>query len=181
MSSGEIASYCNVHLRTVIRWIEQGYLKAYKLPGRGNNRIHLTDFLDFLNEHEMPVPDELLVKNATILIVEDDAFMRRSIERVLVRQGFEVSHASDGIQAGLILAKARPALMTLDLNMPSMGGIEVLKSVRANEDLDGLKILVISALSEKELKQALACGADDILPKPFKNEELVLKIKKLLN
>ena len=47
LTSGEIASYCDVNLRTVIRWIESGKLKGFKLPGRGNNRVLVEDFVAF--------------------------------------------------------------------------------------------------------------------------------------
>ena len=48
LTSGEIATYCDVNLRTVIRWIESGKLKGFKLPGRGNNRVLVSDFVSFL-------------------------------------------------------------------------------------------------------------------------------------
>jgi len=59
LSTGEIAKLCDVNLRTVIRWIERGALKGFKLPGRGNNRVRVEDFLAFLVEHEIPIPAEL--------------------------------------------------------------------------------------------------------------------------
>ncbi len=58
-TTGDIALMCDVNLRTVIRWIERGSLQAHKLPGRGNNRVIETDFLQFLHTHGMPVPLEL--------------------------------------------------------------------------------------------------------------------------
>lgn len=60
LTTGEVAKYCGVNPRTVIRWIERGHLKAYHLPGRGDSRVEVHDFLSFLREHEMPIPEELL-------------------------------------------------------------------------------------------------------------------------
>ena len=59
LTTGEVAKYCGVNFRTVIRWIERGHLDAYKLPGRGDNRIPVESFVDFLNNNNMPVPEEL--------------------------------------------------------------------------------------------------------------------------
>lgn len=58
LTTGEVASFCDVNFRTVIRWIKRGHLKAYQLPGRGDNRIVIKDFLQFLVEHSMPIPDQ---------------------------------------------------------------------------------------------------------------------------
>ena len=73
LTSGEIASYCDVNLRTVIRWIESGKLKGFKLPGRGNNRVLVEDFVAFLERHDMPIPDSLKgIATPSILIVDDE-------------------------------------------------------------------------------------------------------------
>lgn len=58
-TTGEIANYCGVNFRTVIRWIKRGHLNAYQLPGRGDNRIALEELVDFLERYNMPVPPEL--------------------------------------------------------------------------------------------------------------------------
>ena len=83
LTSGEIASYCDVNLRTVIRWIENGKLKGFKLPGRGNNRVLVEDFIEFLERHDMPIPDALKGDaTPSILIVDDEMPVAKSIQRV---------------------------------------------------------------------------------------------------
>ena len=69
-----------------------------------------------------------------------------------------------------------PALMTLDLQMPGMDGLKVIEYVRDRPHLARLKILVVSALPENKLQQALSAGADDVLSKPFKPETLLEKV-----
>ena len=59
LTTGEIAHYCGVNFRTVIRWIKRGYLNAFQLPGRGDNRVEMRDFLAFLERHNLPIPEEL--------------------------------------------------------------------------------------------------------------------------
>ena len=55
LTTGEVASYCGVNFRTVIRWIEKGYIESFKLPGRGDNRIRVDHFVNFLHHNKMPV------------------------------------------------------------------------------------------------------------------------------
>lgn len=59
LTTGEIAQHCGVNARTVIRWIKRGYLNAYQLPGRGDNRVAVEDFVNFLKAHDMPIPEGL--------------------------------------------------------------------------------------------------------------------------
>lgn len=179
LTTGEIAEYCGVNFRTVIRWVERGLLKAYQLPGRGDNRVEVSDFLDFLKKNNMPIPKEFQKHMERILIMDDEPEMAKSIQRVLRQQGYETMIANDGFRAGSLLTLFEPAVLTLDLQMPGVGGLEVLKFIREKEEFNRLKILVISAMPDKELQAALTAGADDILEKPFDNQILIQKIQHL--
>ena len=179
LTTGEIAKYCGVNFRTVIRWIERGQLKAYQLPGRGDNRVAIQDFLDFLAEHKMPIPDEFAEHRRRVLIVEDEPHMSKSIQRVLQREGYETLVASDGFRAGTLLGTFAPSVMTLDLKISGLSGLDVLTFVRSTQGLENVKILVVSAMPKEDLEQALAAGADDMLQKPFTNDELLEKIVQL--
>lgn len=183
-TTGQVAQYCGVHFRTVIRWIQRGELRAYRLPGRGDHRVSIGDLVAFLEKNRMRVPDELLVGSGSTkkvaLIVEDEPSMARSIVRLLHQQKFETLIAKDGFQAGIHLGNASPMLMTLDLKMPGMNGFDVLKVVRAREELGAMKILVISGDAQENLKKALREGADAVLPKPFTRTQFLEKLVKIL-
>lgn len=180
LTSGEVARLCNVNFRTVLRWIERGELAAYKLPGRGDNRIRVDDFLEFVSAHKMPVPAEFRPTPRRALVVDDEPHMARSIRRLLIREGFEVKIASDGFRAGVYLGEFAPALVTLDLQMPGLSGFDVLSFVRQMSGKDRIKILVVSGLDTCSLDQALIAGADAALPKPFDNAEFVALVRQLL-
>jgi two-component system response regulator VicR len=174
LSTGEIAKLCDVNLRTVIRWIERGALKGFKLPGRGNNRVRVEDFIAFLVEHDIPIPPELAGDdNRRVLIVDDEPAIARSIQRVLRSHGFVTDVAVDGFQGGTKLMKDRPVLMTLDLSMPGLSGYDVLSFVRETPEIAGTKIIVISALGSDALQKAMDLGADAVLTKPFDNDQLL--------
>jgi excisionase family DNA binding protein len=188
---GEIARYCDVHQRTVSRWIAQGRLKGYKLPGRGNYRVLIPDFVLFLKHQDMPIPDDFATYDETtaivgtsvkrILIIDDEAEIRNAIRRVLRPSGFDIISAADGFQAGVKLLSEKPDLITLDLSMPKLDGYEVLQFIQQQPSMRHIKIVVISGLSKNDLDKALGLGADLALPKPFDNERLRHAVTQLLD
>lgn len=180
LTTGEAAKYCGVTFRTIIRWIERGRLKAYKLPGRGDHRIKAEDFVCFLRENEMPIPKELENGNRIILVIEDQPEMASAIRRVLTRAGYTVEVASDGFIAGALLSRITPSLITLDLKMPGIDGYQVLTYIREHEEHALAKVLVISAEPPEGLEKAKKAGANDILAKPFENGELLEKVEQLI-
>ena len=182
LTTGDIAKMCDVNLRTVIRWIDRGALKGFKLPGRGNNRVRIEDFLVFLKEHDMPVPAELAdVHNNRVLIIDDEAAVARSISRVLRMAGYDTETAVDGFKGGSMLVKYQPALITLDLRMPGINGYDVLKFIRSTPETSAIKVVIVSALDQQSLQRALDEGADAALSKPFDNQELTDVIGRLLS
>lgn len=181
LTTGDIAKMCDVNLRTVIRWIDRGALKGFKLPGRGNNRVRVEDFVQFLHEHNMPVPPDLAAENnKRILIIDDEAAVARSIARILRAEGYETETALDGFQGGSQMIKYQPALVTLDLRMPGVSGYDVLKFIRSTPETEHIKVIVISALDQLSLQRARDEGADAVLSKPFDIETLTRTVSRLL-
>ena len=82
LKPSEIARYCDVHQRTVSRWIASGELVGHKLPGRGNYRVQVSDFINFLKKQNMPISDSLSLQKQ-VLIIDDEVNVRSSIKRTL--------------------------------------------------------------------------------------------------
>lgn len=181
LTTGEIAEFCDVNFRTVIRWIDRGLLKSYKLPGRGDNRVQPADFVAFLQENNMPIPDEFaeLDRQNRILVIDDDEGMASAISRLLIRQGYEVEVAHSGFEAGSKLASFQPVLVTLDLSMPGIDGFDVLRTLRTQHD-SAIKVIVISALNDMQLEKAIEQGADLTFRKPFDNDALITAVTQLI-
>lgn len=179
LTTGDIAKYCGVNFRTVIRWVERGLLKSYRLPGRGDNRITVQDFVAFLKKSNMPVPEEFKQFGRRVLIVDDESSMAKSIQRVLRQNGFETQIASDGFSAGSMLESFGPTVMTLDLSMPGMSGLEVVRFMRRQDRFSHVKILIVTALQQQKIDEAIKAGANDFLSKPFENDALLKKIRAL--
>jgi two-component system response regulator PrrA len=113
-----------------------------------------------------------------VLVVDDDAAIRRSLGRALRLRGFTVGEA-DGGAAALEQLAAAPDVLVLDVSMPGIDGIQVCRTLRAQGS--DLPVLVLSALDEVADRVAgLQAGADDYLVKPFALEELVLRLDALL-
>jgi len=183
LSTGEFAKYFGVGHRTVLRWIKEGYVNAFQLPGRGDNRIPLTEGVRFMRENNIPVPKELAdaVQPLSILIVEDDEAVVGMIERHLDEYGFRFQAASDGFKAGVALMDFKPDLLILDLAIPEMDGFEVLKFVRETEELKKTKVLVVSGTGDGELDKARKAGANKVLAKPFEPKKLKKAVARLLD
>jgi two-component system response regulator MprA len=114
-----------------------------------------------------------------ILVVDDDAGLRRAVRRVLVSQGFEVEVAADGAEALLLLRARAFDLVVLDVMMPGGDGIEVCERLRAEGDR--LPVLMLTARDAvRDRVAGLDAGADDYLVKPFANEELLARVRALI-
>lgn len=114
-------------------------------------------------------------KNELILIVEDDETISNFISAVLSLNGYNIIKTGNGIQAVSMAASHCPDLILLDLGLPDIDGIEVIKKVR---EWSGMPIIVISARGhEREKVEALDMGADDYITKPFGTSELLARIR----
>jgi DNA-binding response OmpR family regulator len=117
--------------------------------------------------------------SGAVLVVDDDAAIRRSLERGLRLSGFAVRTAADGPGALAAIRDTPPDVLVLDVSMPGMSGIEV--CTRLRDDGRDLPVLMLSALDETADRIAgLQAGGDDYLVKPFALQELVLRLRALL-
>lgn len=115
-----------------------------------------------------------------VLIVDDQFGIRMLLNEVFKKEGYETFQATNGIQALEIIKKEHPDLAVLDMKMPGMDGIEILKRVREFDDK--LKVLFMTAFGEIEiLEQAKALGAIRHFAKPFDIDEMKIAVKEELS
>ena len=126
----------------------------------------------------MDVPER---SGRLILVVDDEPAISKLLRTVLWVAGHRVVVAADGQQALNRVAEARPDLVILDLDMPSMGGFEVCRRLKAAPDTRLLPILVLTGTGEADARlRAWELGADEFLSKPFQTVELMARCRSLL-
>ena len=132
----------------------------------------------------MPGAGDVDLSGATVLVVEDEPGIAGFVRRGLTFEGFDVRLATDGRAALDQLRGTRPDLLVLDLMLPQVNGLEILRRVRAAERADNMPPLPIILLTARDAipdrVKGLESGADDYLVKPFAFEELAARVRALL-
>ena len=114
-----------------------------------------------------------------LLVVDDALFMRKMICGVAAEAGWEVvGEAGDGAEAVALYERLRPDLVTMDLVMPVMGGLEALRQIRDRDP--EAKVVVVTALDQKQaLMDSIRDGAIDFIVKPFERQRVLNLLSKL--
>lgn len=115
-----------------------------------------------------------------ILVVDDEASVVEVVRLYLQREGFSVRIARDGQEALTAVRTKRPALMVLDLMLPHIDGMEILRRLREDPQLDVPVIMLTARGQETDRIYGLEMGADDYVTKPFSPAELVSRVKAVL-
>lgn len=117
----------------------------------------------------------------TVLIVDDAAFMRMMIKKMITKEGFVVvAEAANGKEAIEAYKEHSPDIVLLDITMPIMDGIEALKGIKSvDEDAN---VIMCSAMGQQAMvMEAIKCGAKDFIVKPFKSDRVIESLNKALN
>jgi excisionase family DNA binding protein len=184
LTTGDVASYCEVTSAAVLKWIGSGKLPVFTTPG-GHYRILRTDFRDFLVQHGMFIDEGFFGKDhgkKRILIVDDEPTVVTFIEGALRLEGkYALATASDGFEAGQLVATFKPDLIILDIMLPGMDGFEVCSRVKTDPTTAHVKVLAVTGFATDEnIQKMLHAGADDYLAKPLSMEDLLAKVNGLL-
>ena len=180
-STFDIAKMLEIVPGTVANWIDSGKLKAFITPG-GHRRVALEDLLAFLQENAIPVP-ALLANSSSrkkILVIEDDEkFLKLIVKALKTFKDFELLTATDGFQAGQIVAGSKPDLVVLDIMLPDINGFKVCELIKAKNK--NTRVIAITGYDSEDIKKKiLESGADAYLIKPFHFKTLFEHIEKFL-
>lgn len=145
----------------------------------------LSDTRDAQTEAEQPGGDAPALTTVPtagqvplILVVDDSITVRRVTQRLLLREGYRVTLAADGLQALERLQDERPTVVLSDIEMPRMDGFDLARNIRADAALRGLPIIMItSRIAQKHRDHAIELGVDHYLGKPYSDEELLSLVK----
>jgi two-component system chemotaxis response regulator CheY len=113
------------------------------------------------------------------LIVDDAAFIRVTLRNVLETEGFEVEEAENGSVAVEKYDEFKPDVVTMDITMPEMGGIQAVREIVAKDP--NARVVMVSASGQRSVVQeALKSGAKDFIVKPFQADRVVIALKKAI-
>lgn len=118
---------------------------------------------------------------AQILLVDDSAYFRLKLRDILEDNGHTiVGEAADGVKAQILYTQLKPDLITMDISMPTLGGIEAVKKIlQMNAEA---KIVMVSALGQRDfVLEALKLGAKHFVVKPIEKDKLIEVVNKVLN
>jgi len=179
LSTYQAADYCNSSDSSIKRFIKSGKLKAYKTPG-GHYRIVKNDLYEFMKKNNIPLLEETELVRKKIIVVDDDKQMRESIAKYLRSTGYnyDILTAKDGFEAGSLVVQFIPDIIILDLVMPGMDGFDICRKIKRNPLTKNMKIVILTGYgTDENVKKAYDCGADMVLCKPQKNEEILKAIE----
>lgn len=116
---------------------------------------------------------------SSVLVVDDEAALRRTLRASLVTSGFAVEEAGNGPEAIAAIQRQSFDLVLLDVNMPGMSGVEVCRQIRAVAPRTGIVMVTVRDAEEDKIR-ALDAGADDYVTKPFRFRELIARVRAVL-
>jgi CheY-like chemotaxis protein len=117
-----------------------------------------------------------------ILIVEDDLFIRELYERQLAMAGYQVATAADGPQGLAQLTQFQPHLLLLDIMLPQMNGLDLLKTMKAKDETKDIPVILLTNLGQDSvIKEGFSLGADGYLIKSaYTPDQIIEEVKKFL-
>jgi excisionase family DNA binding protein len=168
-TTSEMAKILHVAVGSIINWVDDGQINAIITPG-GHRKIPYKELIKFLTTHKYDIPQELLRKKLVFLVDDEDemhSFFKQIFKNI---DGFELKCFSSGTEALISMGKNQPEIMIVDILMPDIDGIQVIKNIRSNKNFNDIHIIAISAIIDKK-ENSLNAGANVFLKKPFDIKE----------
>jgi excisionase family DNA binding protein len=174
LTLGQAAKYLGVAQSTIRKWSDQGLMPAFYTPG-GHRRFRRRDLDDFLaRSGRAGSPGPL------VLIVDDDAGLRKYVRASLEAEGYTVREAGSAEEGLAALDEEPPDLILLDVMMPKVDGWEMLRRVQERHDVGAIPVIMFSGRVDEDAEEAASRGAQAFIGKPFDPESLVESTKQLL-
>ena len=180
-TTGEAADICKVSQQTIIRCLDSGRLKGFRVPGSRFRRIPRDALVAFMKDNQIPI-EGLDSGKSKILVVDDDPEIIELFVDVLDRDGrFEIRTASTGYDAGMVTQEFMPDLIILDYMLPDVNGNVVCQTIRQREEFNNTKIIIVSGVvNQDEINDLLKSGADEFIKKPFNIERVIERVGQLM-
>jgi len=178
LTTGDVAKICNVAPRTVSKWFDSGQLKGYRIPGSKDRRIPVSELIRFMKLHNMPAT-ALPVGKIRVLVVDSDADAASALADTLqTKADYEVQTVRSNFETGVIAQKFAPHVLLINLLAEGIDATDICKNIRANEDLQTIKIIALAnRLSDSESAALLQKGFDGYVSDSTDAIEVIKKIE----
>ncbi|MFH1620201.1 MAG: response regulator [bacterium] len=170
----EVGKICNVSHTSVINWVTKKKLKAHFTPG-GHRRINLSELLKFLKQHRIEIPTDL-IRQPSVLIADDEQQILDMLTAAFseLAPEFKVRTTKNGIEALMMIGREKPDVLILDIIMPEMDGIKVVKELKVSAETRNIKIIVMTGKNLLDsYSNFLIRSTAGVFTKPFSVVELV--------
>ncbi|MCC6333903.1 MAG: response regulator [Myxococcales bacterium] len=181
LTSHEVASLMQVSPSAVLRWIDQGMLRAFRTPG-GHRRVGTAELLEFLRAQRMPVPRALEAPRLRLLVIDDEPGFLRSLGESLRRADprLDVELAESAVDGLIKIGLKRPDVVLLDAYMPGLEGPETCRRIKSEPQTAHIAVLAMSGRRSDELIARFEkAGAAAFLPKPLKTTAIIEQLQLL--
>ena len=178
LTTGDVAKICNVAPRTVSKWFDTGQLKGYRIPGSKDRRIPLSELIRFMKAHNMPTAG-LPVGKIRVLIVDSNEEAASALAEALkTKAGYEVQTVRNNFETGATAQRFAPHVLLVNLLAEGIDAAGICRSIRANEDLQTIKVIAFADhLSDSESAALLKKGFDGYISDSSDATEVVKKIE----
>ena len=128
-----------------------------------------------------PTTDGAATPLRDVLVIEDDPVVSRLVEHLLMRRGFVVHLAADGLHAqSLLKTLPPPAVIVMDVMLPYVSGFELIAEIRQTPGWSSVPVIMLTSKSqERDVLRAFDSGVNDYVVKPFRPEEFVVRVRRL--
>ena len=177
-STHDVAKICSVTPTTVIRWIEDGLIPAFKTVG-GHRRVRRDDLERVCQQRGIPFNTPAGSSVGRVLVVDDEPVVLELVRDVVkdLNRDFEVEVARDAFDAGRLVALFRPQLIFLDLMMPGVDGFEVCNRLKKDPATRNTEVIAITGYyTESNMERILSAGAVACLKKPLDVDEVRARV-----
>ena len=178
LTTGEVAKICNVAPRTVSKWFDSGRLKGYRIPGSKDRRIPINELTRFMKAHNIPIT-ALPVGNIRVLLVDSSVPSASKLaENLRKKADYDVQMVSTNFETGLTAQRFAPHVLLISLSAPDINADDICNAIRADEDLQTVKIIAMGErLSESEAAALLQKGYDGYVADPANVDEVIKKVE----
>ena len=180
LTTGDVARICNVAPRTVSKWFDSGQLKGYRIPGSKDRRIPVSELTRFMKAHNMPAT-ALPVGKIRVLIVDSNGDSASTLAETLrTKTDYEVQAVHSNFETGVVAQKFVPHVLLINLLAEGIDATNICKSIRADENLQTIKIIALAnQLSNSESTALLQKGFDGYVSNSADAAEAIEEIEKV--